>query len=601
MKARIVAPFIVLVGAAWIAALAAADAPSSVKEAPRLLDPRVCRVGELVDDVAFVDVEGKPGKLSDYRGKTLVVALTNSGCPVCKRYAPRLVELADEFAKRGVEFLFVDPTETDTADAMRALAKERGMKSRLVLDADHALCRALGAQTTPDAFVLDGARTLKFRGPVDDQYGLGYAREKPRVEYLRAALESVIAGTPVKDAAVWAPGCVLGLKSAAEGASPKSAPTWNGRVARIVQRDCQECHRPGENGPFPLTALADAKANAQTIRLMVGRGAMPPWFATGACGPFSNDRSLSPRDKADVLAWIDAGCPEGDEKDAPLPVVRETGWKIGKPDLVLQVSRAVDVIAQGTMRYQHVVAYPNLDEDKWVAAMEVLPTAPAVVHHILVFVRYPRTDPRYTPPDPGEGLTGFFAAMVPGEGVIEYPDGMAKALPKGATLVFQIHYQPNGTATTDQPKIALRWAKRPPEHEVKTRGVFNVGFRIPPGAADFPVTAERMIDEPGRILAFMPHTHLRGVAFRYELTRPGEKPVVVLDVPHYDFNWQLAYRLREPIEVEKGARLRATAWYDNSAKNPANPDPTKAVRFGEQTSDEMMIGYFDFAPDAPPK
>jgi len=586
----------VLAGAAALAE----DAPSSVKEAPRPLDPRTCRVGELVEDVAFTDVDGKPGSLSDWRGKTLVVALTNSGCPVCKRYAPRLVEMSAEFGKRGVDFLLVDPTETDTADAMRASAKERGFTSRLALDVDHEICRTLGAQTTADVFVLDGARTLQYRGPVDDQYGIGYAREKPRRETLRAAIESVLAGTPVKDAALWAPGCVLGLKPPRPvnpDPPPTPAPTWNGRVARIVQRDCQECHRPGENGPFPLVTYADAKANCETIKLMVARGAMPPWFAESKCGPFSNDRSLSPRDKADFLAWIAAGCPEGDAKDAPLPVVRENGWKIGKPDLVVETSRAVDVIAQGTMRYQHLVAYPQLDEDKWVEAMEVLPSAPAVVHHILVFLRFPKDDPRYAPPDPGEGLSGFFAAMVPGEGVIEYPDGMAKALPKAATLVFQIHYQPNGTATQDRPKIAFRFAKKPPEHEVTTRAVFDVRFRIPPGAPNFAVTSERRFGESGRILAFMPHTHLRGKAFRYELIRPDGKSEIVLDVPHYDFNWQLAYRFREPLEVEKGSRLVATAWYDNSSANPANPDATKTVRFGEQTSDEMMIGYFDWISD----
>jgi peroxiredoxin len=590
-----------LTTAAFAAAALAGEAPSPVKEGPRPLDPRACRVGALVEDVAFTDVDGKPGRLSDFRGKTLVVALTNSGCPVCKRYAPRLAEMEAEFGGRGVEFLYVDPTETDKPDAMRDLARRRGMKARLVLDAGHALSRALGAQTTADVFVIDGARTLQYRGPVDDQYGLGYSLEKPRREFLRAALEAALAGRPVRDDAVWAPGCVLGLAPPAAASPPETAPTWTGRVARIVQRNCEECHRDGENGPFALTSYDAAKANAETIRLMVGRGAMPPWFAAPSCGPFSNDRSLSARDKADVLAWIAAGCPEGDPKEAPIPVVREKGWKIGKPDLVVETSRAVDVAAQGTMRYQHLVAYPELDEDKWVSAMEVVPSAPEVVHHVLVFLRYPKTDPRFAPPDPGEGLRGFFAAMVPGEGVIEHPEGAAKFLPKGATLVFQIHYQPNGTATTDRPRIAFRWASRPPEHEVRTHGIFNTRFRIPPGAADHAVVAEREFDGPGRILSFMPHTHLRGKAFRYELIRPGGAPEVVLDVPHYDFNWQLAYRLREPIVVEKGARLRATAWYDNSAKNPANPDPTKTVRFGEQTSDEMMIGYFDWIADAAAK
>ena len=395
-----------LLGLTLRAATGADDAPSSPKEAPRPLDPRDCRVGELVDDVAFTDVDGKPGRLSDFRGKTLVVALTNSGCPVCKRYAPRLVEMADEYAKRGVEFLLVDPAESETAAAMRDVAKERGFKSRLVLDTDHALSRALGAQTTADVFVLDAARTLVYRGPVDDQYGLGYQRDKPQRDYLRDALDTVLAGGQPRAAAVWAPGCVLGVKApSATAASP--APTWSGRVARIVQRNCQECHREGENGPFPLMTLDDVKANAEMVKLMVGKGAMPPWFADGKCGPFANDRSLAARDKADVLAWIKAGCPPGDAKDAPLPVAWEKGWKIGKPDLVVETARDVAVAATGTMRYQYVVAYPELAEDKWVAAMEVLPTAPQVVHHVLVFLRYPKSDPRWAPPQTGEGLDGL--------------------------------------------------------------------------------------------------------------------------------------------------------------------------------------------------
>jgi peroxiredoxin/mono/diheme cytochrome c family protein len=591
---------VALVGAALVAAaaaLAADDAPSSPKEAPRPLDPRVFRVGELIDDVAFTDLEGKAGRLSDWRGKTLVVALTNTGCPVCKRYGPRLAALSDEFGKRGAEFLFVDPTESDTADALRAVAKERGFKARLVLDADHAVSRALGAQTTADVFVLDGARTLVYRGPVDDQYGLGYQREAPRREYLREALETVLAGGVPRDAAFWAPGCLLPVPCGS-GLVAEAAPTWHGRVARIVQRNCQECHREGENGPFPLMTYADAKANAEMVKLMVGKGAMPPWFAAATSGPFANDRSLSERDRADVLAWVDAGCPEGDAKDAPLPVAWEKGWKIGKPDLVVETSRSVAVAATGRMRYQYVVAYPEVAEDKWIAAMEVKPSAPQVVHHVLVFLRFPRSDPRFAPPDPGEGLESFFAAMVPGEGHVVFPEGTAKRLPRGANLVFQVHYTPNGTATEDRPRIAFRWAKRPPEREVRTTGIYDVKFKIPPGAENFEVKARRKIDEDIRVLAFMPHTHLRGKAFRFEIVRLDGKRATLVDVPHYDFNWQLAYRLREPLVVKKGEKLVATAWYDNSAKNPANPDPTATVRFGEQTSDEMMIGYFDWVPEA---
>jgi hypothetical protein len=240
------------------------------------------------------------------------------------------------------------------------------------------------------------------------------------------------------------------------------------------------------------------------------------------------------------------------------------------------------------------VVETNFDEDKWVRAIEVQPTARQVVHHVLVFV-VPKGARQQTDND------GFFACYVPGNNVLIYPDGYAKKLPKGMSLLFQMHYTPNGKAATDRTRIGLNFAPAAPRHEVHTSSLSNHAFVIPPNAADFKIEA-RMAAMPfdAKVLAFFPHAHVRGKAARYEVKRPGEQPVVLLDVPRYDFNWQFVYRYAEPQPLPKGTAMNYVAWYDNSAANPANPDPSAFVKWGPQTTEEMHLGYMEFVFDMPP-
>lgn len=557
-----------------------------LKDPPRVLRAADAGVGRLVPDVAFTDLAGKPGKLSDFKAnKLLVVSLTNTSCPLCKKYAPTLARLEKEYAPKGVAFLFVNPTATDKPDAT-------AFAGRYVHDTKHALTTALGAKTTTEVFVLDAARTVVYRGAIDDQFGLGYALDAPRTRYLVPALEDLLAGKPAVIAATTAPGCDLALDAAA---TPTPL-TYHARVERIVQNNCVECHRSGGAAPFELTTYEHVVAHRGMIRKVVDRGTMPPWFAAppekGQHTPWSNDRSLSEADKADLLTWLAGDLKKGDPADAPLPRSFATGWAIGKPDAVFELPRPVAVKAQGTMPYQNVTVPTDYDDDRWVKALEVQPTAREVVHHVLVFA-IPKGVPRAI----GEGQ-GFFAAYVPGNNTLVYPEGYAKKLPKGSNLIFQIHYTPNGTATTDRTRLGLIFAAEAPRHEVKVAGLVNPTFSIPPGKADHEVVARLpYVPWDARILSFFPHAHLRGKAARYEVRLPDGTKKTLLDVPHYDFNWQLNYRYAEPVAVPRGSSLVYTAWYDNSEKNPANPDPKRTVRWGPQTYDEMHLGYLEYVID----
>ena len=558
-----------------------------VKQAPRVLKPADAGVGQLVPDAAFADLAGKAGKLSDFKAhKFLVVAFTNTTCPLCKKYGPSLARLEKECAAKGVAFLFVNPTATDDV-------KESPFAGRYVHDKSGALTAALGAKSTTEVVVLDAARTVVYRGAIDDQYGLGYALDAPRFTYLSAALNDLLAGKVPVIAATTAPGCELDTAPAA-----KTPLTYHARAERIIQANCVTCHRAGGVGPFALVKYEDVIAHRGAIQRVVDAGTMPPWTAApppkGERTPWVNDCSLTASDKADLLAWLAGDRKKGDPADAPLPRSFETGWAIGKPDAVFQLPRDVTVKAEGVMPYQNLVVDTTFDEDKWVRAIEVQPTARQVVHHILVFV-VPKGSRK-----PAEG-DGFFACYVPGNNLLVYPDGYAKKLPKGTSLLFQMHYTPNGKAATDRTRIGLTFAAAPPRHEVHTSSLVNAGFLIPPNATDFKIEAKMAaLPFDAKVLAFFPHAHVRGKAVRYEVTRPGEKPAVLLDVPRYDFNWQFVYRYAESQPLPKGTSMTYTGWYDNSAANPANPDPSAFVKWGPQTNEEMHLGYLEFVFDMPP-
>lgn len=595
MKPNSVALLAILLVLHGLAAGQAVDDNRPIREGPRVLPPTEAGTGFLVPNVTFRDRTGKTWKLSDFQtSKFLVIAFTNTTCPLCKKYAPSLARLEKEYAARGVAFLFVNPTATDAATDVYQAVQTHGWKGPYCHDRDGLLTAAFRARSTTETFLLDSARTVLYRGAIDDQYGLGYALDAPRQRYLARALDALLLGQQPAIAATEAPGCVLDVPG--DRASPVPI-TYHERISRIVQNNCLECHRKGGLAPFSLERAEDLASHKGMIRKVVERGTMPPWFAApparGEHSPWSNDRSLSAIDRADLLAWLAGGLPAGDVAAAPLPRQYPEGWQIGKPDAVLQIPQPIEVKAEGTMRYQHALVETRFDEDKWVQALEVQPTAREVVHHVLVHVR-PKGDRLAQLRADATGRDGFFAIYVPGTSALVYPEGFAKKLPKGASLLFGIHYTPNGTATKDQTKLGLIFAPKPPEHEVHVAGIASRRLRIPPGADNHAESASLRLPFDANVLSFAPHMHLRGKAFRYEATLPDGKTETLLDIPRYDFNWQLVYRYAAPPTMPRGTTLKVTGWYDNSKNNPANPDPAQTVFWGPQTYDEMLLGYVEY-------
>ena len=404
--------------------------------------------------------------------------------------------------------------------------------------------------------------------------------------------------------------------SAAEG----QGVTFYHDVLPILQDRCQSCHRAGEIGPMPLGSYAEVRPWARAIRQAVISRKMPPWNAEGAPGKYRNDPSLSPTEIATLTRWIDGGAPEGNIRDAPPPRNFVPGWSIGAPDVVFEMPEAYEVPAAGTIEYSYVIVPTGFKEDRWISSAEVRPGNRAVVHHANVYVREPgsawlREYPygkMFVPEEKGQrvGTGGSSSAgaslreqmlvgYIPGRPARQVPAGCGMLIPAGSDLVFQMHYTTNGKAVQDRTRVGFIFAKQPPEKRVIRIQASNAGFVIPPGAASYPVSGTAELGIPCELLDVYPHMHLRGQSMTLSAIYPTGEKDQLLRVPKYDFNWQLVYELGQPKLLPNGTILRADATFDNSPNNRFNPDAKAEVRWGDQTWEEMMVGFFDVA--IPPK
>jgi Copper type II ascorbate-dependent monooxygenase, C-terminal domain len=394
----------------------------------------------------------------------------------------------------------------------------------------------------------------------------------------------------------------------------KPNPTFYRDVVPILQSHCQSCHRAGGISTLPLETFEQAQRKAAAIANAVVSRTMPPWFADPKIGHFSNDPSLTGKEIAAITNWSESGAPAGDPHDAPPPLHWNVDWNIAQPDKIVQMPVAVKLPAQGQVEYTYEIVPTGFTEDKWIQEIEVHPSSPEHVHHAVVYIRPPdskwlrgapvgmpfanatladekiKRDTRWTDSD-------VLLVYAPGSSPDEWPSDMAKFIPAGSDLVFQIHYTTNGTPAEDQSSVGLIFAKSPPPRRVLTLQLTNDKFEIPPGADDFRVEVHGTVPNDCTLLSLFPHMHLRGKRFEYNIVEKNGRLDPLLRV-NYHFHWQMSYRLAEPLALKAGTMLQAVAWYDNSAKNPHNPDPTRAVSWGDQTTDEMMVGFFDVAVPA---
>jgi hypothetical protein len=505
---------------------------------------------------------------------------------VARRIDNYLVDSRDLSAIRNVRFLMINTNPQDDRDALQKAARQYGIDMPILKDETQLVGKDLQIDRTGEALLID-ARTWQvvYRGPVDDR--LDFEAQKPSAthHYLRDAIQALLDGRSV--AGMAAPSAV-GCKVSQEA---KRDITYTADVAPILLEKCVGCHQAGGIAPWAMDGYDRVKGWSAMMREVLKTRRMPPWHADPAIGQFVNDRSLDTQQIRMLAQWIDAGAPRG---TGPDPLAQRTAqaqaeWPLGKPDLVIDIPEQ-QVPAQGVFDYRYVDVRLPFDRDVWVRAVHLQPSNRAAMHHSFAFLKIP--------PGSGgrqiewkEGLNAFFAAYVPGFDVLPFPEDSGQLLPKGTVIEFQLHYTALGYPTTDKPRLAIYLHQRAPSRELVVASAWNIAFRIPPQAAEYPVQARYVFDQDASLYAFFPHMHLRGSRAKYEARYPDGGSETLLSVPKYNFNWQSLYTLRTPKAIPAGTEIVFTGAFDNSRTNSANPDPSKEIRFGKQSWEEMFIGY----------
>ncbi len=527
-------------------------------------------------------------------GSAWAIVFLGCDCPMARSYVSVLNQLQAEFKDSGARVVGVMSNIQDSREDIAKYASELEVAFPLVADPTGAIADQYGARRTPEAYLLDSELRLRYHGRIDDQYAPGVVRDKPTREDLRLALRQLTNGTPIRVKNTKALGCIIGRRRTSNLPALSSAEepvTFSNQIARVLNRNCTECHREGDIGPFSMQSYQDVAGWADTMMETIDDGRMPPWHASPQHGKFSNARVMPEEDKELLRKWIALGTPEGDPDQMPPAIAPANSGYVSLSDLDAEFpmrDRPFAVPASGVVEYQYFVVDPQFKTDRWVKAAEVVPGSRDVVHHGIVFVR---------PPD-GNAFrgVGWLTAYVPGQRFQPLPDGYARRIPAGSKFIFQMHYTPSGTERPDRSRLGIEFAE--PDsvtHEVFTIAGLNQEFEIPPGESQHVVRAKvPRLPRGAHLIAATPHMHFRGRAFKLFAER-GDSKSILLDVPNYDFNWQHTYHFEEQIALDSLDELTFEAIFDNSAANPFNPDPQQWVSWGDQTFEEMALGFFEVA------
>lgn len=548
--------------------------------------------------------------------KATVFLFLSTQCPISNTYTPRINELARKYTPQGVQFFLVNSNREDSAETVRRDAKARKFVSPVVKDNGTALADWLTADRTPEAIVVDDRAVVRYRGRIDDNPD----REKVIRHDLSEALDALLTGQPIARARTLPLGCYIFRDTPQPASGAKLALTYARDVAPILGANCVGCHRPGEAAPFALETYPQARTWARAIKDYTARHIMPPWKAAPGYGDFHDARTLTNNQIQTLARWADAGAPLGNLKDLkPLPkYVTPSGWALGKPDIVSEPEGTYKIGAEGKDIYREYVLPVTTEEDKYINAIEFKPGNRAIVHHIIVFfdlsgksVELDKADPEpgYTVPGAGIGVpmeqSIWVAGWAPGNTPRFLPQGAAFKLPKGAKVVLQVHYHKDGKDETDRSQVAFYLTdKKSVDKEIQTAAILRYHLPLTPGDSHIEIRQGFDLNWPGiegvHVWAVMPHMHMLGREMKLTATLPNGTKKEMIYIPDWDFNWQETYRYKEPLVLPKGSHIDLLAVFDNSERNPRQTShPPKQVGWGEQTTDEMCIGFFQYSVDLP--
>ncbi|MGI9324790.1 MAG: redoxin domain-containing protein [Pseudomonadales bacterium] len=547
-----------------------------------------------VENFRLLDHTGKSHELYYYDDAAAVVIMAQSNhCQAVQASLPRLRALQKHFAERDVAFFMLNSDlDSDRAEiAGQTVAAGTGIP--VLMDSAQLIGESLNLSQAGEVYVLNPKNwQVEYRGALD-AIAQGQAKKKQRKqEHVKLALDSMLAGEQVAHAVTEVAGCDLAFPQRQAQATYANI-SYATDIAPILLNNCVSCHREGGIGPWAMSNYTMIRGFAPMIREVLRTQRMPPWHADPAYGHFSNDRSLSTQQIQTLVHWIEAGAPRGEGEDAlAVASIQYTQWdaerSLGKPHFVVDIP-AAEIPATGVVDYKYHYVENPIGRDVWVQAAEILPGDRAVLHHVITAFGDIITEGQY------KGRmkhTGGLRGYAPGITNQAFPENTGVFLPANATLEFQVHYTTNGKATVDESKMGLWFYDEPPEQQVFSKFIANGQIRIPPNTKSHAETEEYVLPKDAVVYNLLPHAHFRGKAAEFRAFYPDGSEEVLLSVPNYDFNWQTTYEFEEPKFMPAGTKIVQTNWWDNSAQNPANPDPNIEVTWGEQSWEEMLFGAF---------
>ena len=552
---------------------------------------QAARIGNEAANLTFKDIRCLTRSLSDLgEAKGYALVFLNTSCPIAQRYLPRLQELHDKYAPQGLQLVAVYNSQDETPKDIAAHGLAAGLTFPLVWDEQHKCTQALGVERVPQAVLLDAGKRVVYSGRIDDQYRTGGVQPQVGRHDLADAIEEMLAGKPVSVAETTIDGCKVTPWQASKF---DYQVTFHEHVEAILQKNCQNCHHDGTAAPFALVTYDDAKAQGEMLAEVVRDGRMPPWYAHSEYGHFTNDPSLTRDERNLVEAWVRGGMERGDSAKAPKPIeFAKTEWRIGEPDMVLTTHKPIKIQASGFIPYNYVFLQPPFADDTYVEAIEIRPHNRAVVHHCNAF--YVDAVTRKA------GTNTFITGYVPGGVPFIMRPGIAQRIPKNAIIGLQIHHVTTGKEEESTISIGFRYAKGTVNKTTHFVLLDPRNIAIPPGDAFYEMKAQKKIDEDSTLLGLFTHMHLRGRDMTFFANYPNGKRETLLQIPNYNFEWQIGYVCPEPpneVKIPAGTEMAAIAHFDNSKFNPYNPDPKYKVPYGDQSYDEMFNGFVFYVHD----
>ncbi len=547
------------------------------------------KIGVEAKDLSFKDIRSLNRSLSDLgEAKAYALVFLNTDCPIAQRYLPRLEEMNKKYAAAGVQFVAVYNSQSEMPRDIAAHGLDAGLTFPLVWDEGQKCTQALGVERVPTAVLLDGAtKKVVYLGRIDDQYRPGGVQPNVGRHDLASAIDEVLAGKPVSVATTPVDGCKV---TAWQQPKFDHKVTYHEHVEAILQKACQNCHHEGTAAPFGLVSFEEAQDHGEMLVEVVRDGRMPPWYAHKEHGSFQNDPSLSREERELIEAWVLTGMEKGDPSKAPAPLEFEkTEWRIGKPDLVLTMAKPQKVQAEGFIPYRYVFLQPAFEDDTYVESIEILPHNRAVVHHCNAFY--------VDPVSKKAGTNTFITGYVPGGVPFTMPPGMAQKMPKGAVIGLQVHLVTTGKEEEVTISIGFKYAKGIVNKTTHFILLDPRDIKIPPGDGFYKMEQSRTLKKDATLLGLFTHMHLRGRDMTFLAHYPDGKKETLLQIPNYNFEWQIGYVCPPEKKIPAGTELQAIAHFDNSKFNPYNPDPNYTVPYGDQSYDEMFNGFIFYVHD----